>query len=263
MENRKPFTTSVFIPSAWIIITVIAAYIAANFIWPETLPDKRIFGVNFAREGGFNTSLFLIIVGSGLGLLILFWLFIFTGIDKRINRNMPGKYIWLILLVLVSFGFFITGLFSPLYTSTRFYLFSDQASLFRSIILLFQQKEIYLGILIALFTVVLPLVKFIVIFITLFFITDLPGKKGFEFFTTISKWAMLDVFIVAVLLLNMKFDSRIIEMKLGVGIVWFSLSVILLMVSLALLKRIKTQHYDPGMELITESKESEDLESDK
>ena len=47
----------------------------------------------------------------------------------------------------------------------------------------------------------------------------------------INKWSMLDVFVVAVLILNMKFDSSIIVSKLESGTTLFALSVVLLMTS--------------------------------
>ena len=47
----------------------------------------------------------------------------------------------------------------------------------------------------------------------------------------INKWSMLDVFIVAVLILNMKFDSSIIVSKLEIGTTLFAISILLLMTS--------------------------------
>jgi uncharacterized paraquat-inducible protein A len=47
----------------------------------------------------------------------------------------------------------------------------------------------------------------------------------------INKWSMLDVFVVALVILNMKFDSLIIVSKLESGTTLFAISVILMMVS--------------------------------
>ena len=138
-----------------------------------------------------------------------------------------------IIITTISFIFYIVGLFSPLYTSTHFYIFSKESSLFQSILLLFNHREIYLGVLIFMFTIILPLIEFFVAFINLFKIHGKTNKKYLKYLLIISKWSMLDVFVVAVLLLNLKFDSRIIDMKLGQGVIWFSLSIILLLVSLA------------------------------
>ena len=46
----------------------------------------------------------------------------------------------------------------------------------------------------------------------------------------INKWAMLDVFVVAVLILNMKFDSVIIISKLEHGTTLFAISIVLMMI---------------------------------
>ncbi len=143
----------------------------------------------------------------------------------------------IISLTLLSLVFYILGLFTPLYTSTHFYIFSKESTLAQSILLLFKNHELYLGILILLFTILLPLIKFTVVVINLLSKDDYSGNVFFRFISIVSKWSMLDVFVVAVLLLNMKFDSRIIDMKLGSGIIWFSLSIILLMISVTLFDR--------------------------
>ena len=54
----------------------------------------------------------------------------------------------------------------------------------------------------------------------------------------INKWSMLDVFIVAVLILNMKFDSDIIISRLESGTTLFAISIVLMMISSFMASRI-------------------------
>jgi uncharacterized paraquat-inducible protein A len=53
---------------------------------------------------------------------------------------------------------------------------------------------------------------------------------------------MLDVFVVAVLILNMKFDSSIIVSKLEAGTTLFAMSVVLLMTSSFIAKKMIDQN---------------------
>jgi paraquat-inducible protein A len=160
-----------------------------------------------------------------------------------------------ISITTLSFIFYLLGLFTPLYTSTHFYIFSKESTLFQSILLLFNHREIYLGALIFIFTIFLPIIEFVVVFIKLFKMGKTISKKYVKFLTLLSKWSMLDVFVVAVILINLKFDSRIIDMKLGQGIIWFSLSVILLLISLAYLGNPFSTEKEEGTYLLDDIKE--------
>ncbi len=62
----------------------------------------------------------------------------------------------------------------------------------------------------------------------------------------INKWSMLDVFVVAVLILNMKFDSNIIVSKLEIGTTLFAVSVILLMSSSFVARKMINEDAHPG-----------------
>lgn len=98
----------------------------------------------------------------------------------------------------------------------------------------FSKGEIFIGIILLTFTIVLPVLKYILILLTL------TGRHFGRFgvvMEIIQKWAMLDVFVVAVLILNLKFDSTIIISRLGSGTSLFALSVILLMCCSLLLKQ--------------------------
>ena len=89
----------------------------------------------------------------------------------------------------------------------------------------------FIGLLLLFFTIIFPVLKYFFLFITLL------GHKlpRHEFMATaldlINKWSMLDVFVVALLILNMKFDSDIIVSKLESGTSLFAISIVLMMIA--------------------------------
>lgn len=108
----------------------------------------------------------------------------------------------------------------------------------------FDKGELFLGIILLFFTIIFPIAKYIFLFLTLF------GRKFPRHGTVatvleiINKWSMLDVFVVAVLILNMKFGSEFIVSKLGSGTTLFAMSVVLLMVSSFLAGKLLKQPVD-------------------
>ncbi|HUR67150.1 MAG TPA: paraquat-inducible protein A [Chitinophagaceae bacterium] len=150
------------------------------------------------------------------------------------NKNNDRKQVAMLILV-VSFLFFIMGFMFPLlqtgYGIGPVTLKSDYVYLHSSFRFFFDKGEVFIGFLLLFFTIIFPVIKYIFLFITL------SGKKlpHHKFLSTaleiVNKWAMLDVFIVAVLLLNMKFDSDIIISKLESGTTLFAISIVLMMIA--------------------------------
>ncbi|MBK6993254.1 MAG: paraquat-inducible protein A [Chitinophagaceae bacterium] len=140
-----------------------------------------------------------------------------------------------LIILLASALFFILGFMFPLLQTGfgfgPFTIKKDHIYLHTSFNYFFDQGEFFIGLLLLLFTIVFPILKYIFLFATL------SGRKlpSHQFINTaleiINKWSMLDVFVVAVLILNMKFDSDIILSKLGSGTTLFAISVVLLMTS--------------------------------
>lgn len=101
----------------------------------------------------------------------------------------------------------------------------------------FDKGEFFIGFLLLFFTIIFPILKYIFLFITLL------GKKlpRHQLMSTaldiINKWSMLDVFIVALVLLNMKFDSAIIVSEMESGTTLFALSIVLMMISSFIIRK--------------------------
>jgi uncharacterized paraquat-inducible protein A len=140
-----------------------------------------------------------------------------------------------IIVLLASLLFFVLGFMYPLlqsgYGIGPFTLKKEYIYIGTSFRYFFNQGEIFIGCLLLFFTIVFPAVKYIFLFYTL------SGRKrtthkGFSTaLEIINKWAMLDVFVVAVLLLNLKFDTQFIISKLESGTTLFGISVLLMMIS--------------------------------
>jgi uncharacterized paraquat-inducible protein A len=159
-----------------------------------------------------------------------------------------GDRKWIaVLLLAASILFFAMGFMYPLlqsgfsigpFTIKREYVYLSTS--FRYFI---DKGEIFIGFLLLFFTIIFPILKYI------FLVFTLAGRRfprhhwvG-NILEVINKWAMLDVFVVAVLILNMKFDSSIIVSKLEVGTTLFAVSVVLLMICSMVAGKTLRQQY--------------------
>ncbi|MBC7873751.1 MAG: paraquat-inducible protein A [Ferruginibacter sp.] len=155
-----------------------------------------------------------------------------------------------LIILIASAVFFSMGFMFPLlqtgYGIGPFTLKSDYVYLSTSFRFFFDKGEVFIGFLLLFFTIIFPVLKYIFLFLTLLG-RPLPRH---HFFSTaleiINKWSMLDVFVVAVLLLNMKFDSDIIVSKLESGTTLFAISVVLLMASSFVARKMMDPQQEPG-----------------
>lgn len=144
------------------------------------------------------------------------------------------KRLTLSLLLLTSITFFVLGLIYPLLSTKQqvlgIVLKYKEVRLFDSIRMFYKSSDYLLALIIFLFTIVLPIIKFIELTNRVHKFINIP-KKTNAFLHLIDKWSMLDVFLVALLLLNFKMDSNIIVMKLKIGTTFIALSVIIRMLT--------------------------------
>jgi len=139
-----------------------------------------------------------------------------------------------VILLSCSALFFFLGFRYPLLQSGiglgPFMVSNDYVYLGTSFSYFFNKGEIFIGFILLFFTIIFPGLKFLFLAITL------SGRQlpRHHYMSTvleiINKWAMLDVFVVAVLILNMKFDSAIIVSRLQAGTTLFAISVVLMMI---------------------------------
>ena len=135
----------------------------------------------------------------------------------------------IILLLVASVTFFILGLSFPILSTKKqvlgLVLKYQEIRLFDTVKLFYESRDYLLAIIIFLFTIVFPVVKFFEIFNRLFMMISIP-KRTDHILHLLDKWSMLDVFLVALLLLNFKMNSTIIVMQLKLGTIFIAISVI-------------------------------------
>ena len=138
--------------------------------------------------------------------------------------------------------FYIMGLVYPIIFSKTailgFTLEEEYMRLTDSIKFFWEQEDIFLAMVILVFTIVFPIVKYLDLSIRLIAPKALP-RKLVQILKDLDKWSMLDVFLVALLILNFKFDTSMVKMELEVGTTFIALSVVLRMVASYLISRIK------------------------
>ena len=139
-------------------------------------------------------------------------------------------------LYTLSIVCYLIGISTPIFTTAKLYFFKDEIDLFGSIVFFYKQREWFVGTLILVFTFIFPTLKYIVLGAS-FFIKFNSVQKLLD---VISKWSMLDVYIVAILIVNFKMDSKIISMRIESGLFFFSASVLLSMLVASLVKKLRS-----------------------
>ena|SRR5690349_1493359 len=136
--------------------------------------------------------------------------------------------------LLTSIFFFVLGLLHPImetgYGIGPIRLSREYIYLGTSFQYFLDKGEWFVGVLLLFFTIIFPIIKYIFLLLTMAG-TRLPRHTvTATILEVINKWAMLDVFVVALLIMNLKFDADIITSKLHIGTTYFAVSVVLMMI---------------------------------
>ncbi len=135
-------------------------------------------------------------------------------------------YHFLVIAGLISY---LVSLFSPLLTVQKLYFFSDTITLLSILSTLMNNHETLLFIIVFIFTIILPSLKFILLIV--YGITphiEQTWNKLYLFLEYISKWAMLDVFIAALVVVIIKL-GMFSSANTHYGLYLFTFSVLLSM----------------------------------
>ncbi len=149
---------------------------------------------------------------------------------KSLLRLFPTQGIIINLLLLLAFVSLIVGVTAPLLTLEKLYFFQNTVSLYTTVTALFVQREWFLFLVIAIFSLCIPIIKII----SLFFVLNLRYAKGsfldrtLHVIELIGKWSMLDVFVVALLLVSVKLGV-LAKVEVHYGLYAFAASVLLTM----------------------------------
>jgi uncharacterized paraquat-inducible protein A len=147
------------------------------------------------------------------------------------TRNVIAAVFWI-----ASVTFYILGLIYPL-MSTQYQLLniplrSQQVTLFDSVRMFWNDSEYLIASIILVFTFIFPILKYIELALRL------GTGKQFAKLQSVDKWNMIDVFLVAMLLLNFKMNSRFIVMRLEMGTNFIALAVLTRLVTILLIERL-------------------------
>jgi uncharacterized paraquat-inducible protein A len=143
-----------------------------------------------------------------------------------------------VILYLTSIVLFTLGMINPILENSFLAGISKKPIyLASSIQYFFDEKEYFIGILILTFTFIFPILKYIFIALRLINVQFSQAKWVTYLIEIVNKWAMLDVFVVALIIVNMKFHSILISASIEIGTTFFAISVLLLMVSSWILQK--------------------------
>ncbi|MGO1120619.1 paraquat-inducible protein A [Rhodovibrionaceae bacterium A322] len=136
----------------------------------------------------------------------------------------------------------LAGITVPLFRIQSFYVLEDEISVVGSIYLLMQDGEVFIALVIALFSIVTPLTKLLA--------SDYVWRaralearaiqNTIKTIDLLGKWSMLDVFIVAFIVFSVK-TSIFANIQTETGIYFFCASVLGSMVGALLLKNAIAQ----------------------
>lgn len=134
------------------------------------------------------------------------------------------------LLLLVALGLLAYGLQAPILTLEKFYLFSNTVSLWSALQQLAAEAEWGLFVLVGSFSVLFPILKILMLLLVWNFdpARGVRHRRHLRWLSTYSKWSMLDVFVVALLVVSVKLGAMA-QAQVEVGIYAFAASVILTM----------------------------------
>lgn len=133
------------------------------------------------------------------------------------------------LLVITSL-LLIAGFVMPMMTITKFMMVSNSFSIVSGIWQLLQDGQFFIFILVACFSIILPLAKISLLFNLLHPSTTHPNhrKKLLKLMHDYGRWAMLDVMVVAILIVTVKLGA-IASIQVHSGLYVFGLAVLLIM----------------------------------
>lgn len=144
-----------------------------------------------------------------------------------------GRNLVATLFLIGSIVFYIFGVTHPL-MSTKYQVIgirlkSQEVTLFDSIRLFWDSKDYFVALIILVFTFILPISKYFELALRV-----ITGKK-YPVLQGVDKWNMIDVFLVAMLLLNFKMNSSFIVMRLEEGTNFIAIAVLTRLVTIALI----------------------------
>lgn len=147
-----------------------------------------------------------------------------------IPEQYPDKAKWLRLYIWTAACLLLAGLVSPIITLTKFMLVENTFSVLSGVVELLMEGRIFLFLLIAGFSIVLPILKLWVLYrlVSKRAAMQASVRKLLHWMHLYGKWSMLDVFVVAILVVAVKLGA-IADVEMRFGLYAFAASVLLTM----------------------------------
>ena len=150
--------------------------------------------------------------------------------DPQSALNTQKGTPFLLTVLLLASGLLIAGLLMPMMTITKLVFFSDSFSVIQGVYELFQNGHYFLFVLVAGFSIILPILKLGVLFKIIN--AGQRHSKGIDRLLHLmheyGRWAMLDVMVVAILIVTVKLGA-IASIEVHSGLYVFGLAVLLIM----------------------------------
>lgn len=142
--------------------------------------------------------------------------------------SVPARWVFNVLLLLALVAF-VYGVFAPLMRLEKFWFFNNEYSLFSSLQTLYQHGEIFLLVVLFLFSVLTPLVKMagLALLANTSSLFQQRRERLLYLLETWGKWSMLDVFVVALLFVSVKLGA-LVNVTIHSGLYWFGGAVLLI-----------------------------------
>jgi len=207
------------------------AYHISGTIFIKTVDADKYFGISFSKEQIFNQLLFYHLSIAIAAIASVHLISAFTG-----SRFTIGRYL-LAGLLLAALILFILGVNLPLISTTKFYFIKENYSLIDVLENLKVKNEMLLYWVMLIFTFIVPILKMAGLSFELFFSKSSSGKS--RIISLLSKWAMVDVLVLAVLIACMKSGSGLVEMTSSNGLSYFAASVIVSLIISTLLPYLR------------------------
>ncbi len=150
------------------------------------------------------------------------------------------------ILVVIGFALYVASLFTPILLIREFYIFEDEITILTTLSILLNAKEWLLYVIIVLFTIILPLSKYFILFLyNIYPLKQNSNKRLLLVLEGISKWAMLDVFIVAVFIASIKL-KMLTSAETMPGLYLFVASIVISIICTQIQGNIqKSRHKNP------------------
>jgi len=149
------------------------------------------------------------------------------------TKTLSQLYPWHLevpFFIVVSMLLLIKGLFLPVLTIKQLFWSKNTFSILSGIENLFHDKHIALGYLIIFFSVIFPAAKLCAL-LSIWFarLGDAQKRLVLNTIEILGKWSMLDVFVVAIVIVAIKFGS-VTSAKPEIGIYIFGGSILISMI---------------------------------